>query len=151
MSKIRVSPRQLRLPLISYYVTVVDRVDGTTVTVVNYDTWEALLREQRERILRVEHKGFRSGLVANLVLRVEDGEMRGEPPRFTKERQQLRSSAELLSCFKGQNQGGSGGVDIGENPARSEVSKAKSVILWIISKMLTSKFAIFRGSREFRG
>lgn len=70
MGNTRVSIRQLRLPLITYYVTVVDPVEGATVSVVDGATWQAMVKQYRERIERIEHKAFRSGLVANLVLRI---------------------------------------------------------------------------------
>ena len=72
MSKTRVSIRQLRLPLITYYVTAVDPVAGTMVSVVDHDTWQAMVRQYRDHIERIEHKAFGSGLVANLVLKTVD-------------------------------------------------------------------------------
>jgi len=68
MSKTRVASRQFRLSFITYYVTVVDPVEGTRVAVVDASTWQALVREHRENIVRIEHKSFQYGLVANLVL-----------------------------------------------------------------------------------
>jgi len=76
MGKRRESIRQLRLPLVSYYVTVVDGVEGSRVSVVDRDTWQDMMLQHRDRIERVEHKAFGSGLVANLVLRGEDGARR---------------------------------------------------------------------------
>lgn len=65
--------RQLRLPLVSYYVTVVDGVEGTRVSVVDHDSWQEMVVRCRDRIERIEHKAFGSGLVANLVIRGQDG------------------------------------------------------------------------------
>ena len=68
MARVKVSNRQLRLPFITYYVTRVDGVDRTRVAVVDGRTWHSLAREHARQILRIEHKGFEYGLVANLVL-----------------------------------------------------------------------------------
>jgi len=149
MSKTRVSMRQLRLPFISYYVTVVDPVKGTTVSVVDASTWRAMVREHRERILRVEHKSFEYGLVANLVLRGEDGEGEVEPPGFRNKGSSSGDPAGPQASFEGQNHGGFGGVDIPEDPARSEGCKARRVAIWIMSKLMPSEFAKIRGCGRF--
>jgi hypothetical protein len=79
MTKARGSPRQLRLPFITYYVTRVDGVHRTAVSVVDVQTWQDLLKRERGRVVTVEHKGFEYGLVANLVL--EGTEPVPEPPK----------------------------------------------------------------------
>jgi len=68
MGKVKISNRQLRLPFVTYYVTRVDRVHQARVAVVDAQTWHTLAREHAREILRIEHKGFEYGLVANLVL-----------------------------------------------------------------------------------
>ena len=79
MSKARISTRQLRLPFITYYVTRVDPVERTRVAVVDAQSWHTLAREHARQILRIEHKGFEYGLVANLVL--AGTEAVPEPPK----------------------------------------------------------------------
>ena len=68
MTRARICPRQLRLPFITYYVTRGDGVHRATVAVVDVQTWQDLLKRERDRVVTVEHKGFEYGLVANLVL-----------------------------------------------------------------------------------